>query len=160
MERKEVNSENTNNGVDREDETRALQGNSQEESPPEHQFSQGQVDSENDFCSCARAKVAVSDGDEQEFRCPLCGKVISLGQRSATRGGQQITDSGPPHSAGGTAEPVNLLLGEAFTNRLNFLPNNADEISSSQNSSDSSMRQSVDSTVLEQGKIPTEGVFD
>lgn len=88
--------------------------------------------------------MAVSDGDEQEFRCPLCGKVISLGQRSATRGGQQITDSRPPHSAGGTAEPVNLLLGEAFTNRLNFLPNNADEIS-------------FCSTVLEQGKIPTEG---
>lgn len=92
--------------------------------------------------------------------------MISLGQRSATRGGQQITDSRPPHSAGGTAEPVNLLLGEAFTNRLNFLPNNADEISSSQSSINSSVRQSVDlnstgsrqkPTVLEQGKIPTEG---
>lgn len=91
--------------------------------------------------------------------------MIALGERSATRGGQEITDSRPPHSAGGTAEPVNVLRGEAFANRLNFLPDDADEISSSQSSSNSSVGQSVGlnstarpiATVMDQGKIATEG---
>ena len=140
-----------------------LDGIDREQAPPTERFGETAIDSENDFCACsARGKVAASGSDsDEEERCPLCGKLIATEHSNDTRSDQQFTDSRPP-SAGGT-EPADRLFREAFVNRLNFLPENAETSSQSNNSSmeqstglDSSTSRQMP-TVVGQARIPTEG---
>lgn len=138
-----------------------LDGIDREQAPPTERFDE--TDSENDFCACgARGKVAASGSDsDEEERCPLCGKLIATEHSNDTRSDQQFTDSRPPSADGN--ELADRLFREGFVNRLNFLPENAETSSQSNNSLmeqstglDSSTSRQMP-TVVGQARIPTEG---
>ena len=89
---------------------------------PEQRSSENTVD-RNDVCGCARGKTMVtseSSGGEQAC-CLLCGKIIAVEESNNTSSSLQFSGSGVAPSAGGT-ECLDNLLGQTFSNGLNFVP--------------------------------------